>query len=152
MRRNVRQRHCAPIMVISGNARVLAQIDDVSLNGLRLRAALAGACGDLVQLHGLGARVHARVIWCDGGVFGLEFVGDPMAGELRRFIAALMRAPLPRRGARMHGFTELAAPQPALPDVPPRPATPPPARPQTGSDVARGGHRPVGSDRNCGSG
>ena len=132
MRRNVRQRHCAPIMVIWGSARVLAQIDDVSQGGLRVRAALAATSGDVVQLHGLGARVAARVIWCDRGLLGLEFVGDPMAGELRRFIAALLRAPLPRRGARMHGFTELAAPRPALPDAPPRPAARRPARPRTG--------------------
>lgn len=151
-RRTIRQRKCAPIMVIYDKIRTLAQIDDVSEGGLRLRGPIAVPDGTLVSLHGLGAQVQARVIWCDGGNAGLAFVGDPAQGELRRFIGALMRSPLPNRGARIHGFTELAAPRPALPDGRPLPAAPSPMPLQTGSNGARGGHLLVGSDKNCVSG
>lgn len=138
-------------MVTFGAKRVMAQIDDVSSGGLRLRTPLTAPVGTCLDLHGMGARVQARLVWCDGAQMGLAFVGDPAQGDLRQFIGALMRAPLPGRGARMHGFTELETTRPALPDAPLPRAPQPQAHLQTGSGAARGDRRPDGSDKSCGS-
>ena len=150
-RKSPRDRKCIPATVIHGNVRVVAQIEDASVHGLRLRGPLRAAVGSRLTIQALGSVVMAELRWCKDGCLGVALVEQGSTGDLGRFITRLMRAPLPGRGARMHGFSELAALRPALPAAPLPAATPPRAPPQTRSAAPRVDHRPDGSDRRPGS-
>jgi hypothetical protein len=138
--------------VIQGTARVVAQIEDASALGMRLRGPLTAAVDSKITVQALGSVVEANVRWCKDGCLGVEFRGDRSNGDLGRFITRLMRAPLRKGGARLHGFTELAAPRPALPAAPRLTTSPPAAPPQPGPDGARAGPAVDGPARWPGSG
>ncbi len=117
-RRTFRQRKCAPITLCFGSMRSMGQILDISVGGVRVRVPSSAPIGSIVTLHGFGFVVQAQVKWRENGHIGLAFLGDPAEGDLRRLLTTLTRLPLPPRGARMHGFTELAGLRPALPAAP----------------------------------
>lgn len=106
-RAHIRERRCLPVTIVLAGKRATGVIEDASAQGLRLRVPLAVEVDAIVTLQGLGAVVQAQVRWCAKDQIGVALLGDPKSNDLRRFLNRVLNAPLPGRGARMHGFREM---------------------------------------------